>query len=147
MKFQEDTGNLAMDDSPASALLDNLKFLTDQAKPDIIISSTWRLEEINMDRIRRAFEPLGLSVKGATPDLSVSASGDRVDEVFAWLDDPSNKEPKVVNAWIAIDDLDLLAMNSKLEHSNFVRTDDKVGFTKANAEEAVAKLSAQLSRQ
>merc|ERR1711920_161389 len=102
------------------------------------------LEEKNMARIEQAFATCGLSVKGATPDLESCERGDRVDEIFMWLNNSGDKE-KVVNAWIAIDDLDLISKNSKLEASHFVRTDDKVGFTWENAEEAIIKLRGQLS--
>ena len=46
-------------------------------------------------------------------------------------------------AVVVLDDMDLLAMNTKPADANFVRTDDAVGLTRAKADEAIAKLQAQ----
>ena len=62
-----------------------------------------------------------------------AGSGDRVDEIIAWLGDA-----KDTACWVAIDDLDLLKMNSKLKPCYFVRTDDAVGFGRDEADEAHA---------
>jgi len=80
------------------------------------------------------------SLFSSTPDLTIK--GDRVDEILWWIN--GHKELRAV-AWIAVDDMDLMGMNGKLDAAHFVRTDDTFGLTKAKTAEAIKKLSAQLT--
>merc|ERR1711879_497038 len=70
MRFREDTGGLAMDDSPVTDLLENLKHVVEGTQCDLIISSTWRCEEPNMVRLGDALSKHGLRIAGATPICS-----------------------------------------------------------------------------
>ena len=62
-----------------------------------------------------------------------------MDEILQWMQQPE----LAVEAWIALDDMNLMKMNSKLDAAHFVRTDDAVGLTRDKAEEAITKLLAQ----
>jgi len=89
--------------------------------------------------VERSLARIGLALHSCTPDLECLCTGDRVDEILRWLADNSETpEP-----WLAIDDVDLLGMNTKLSSQHFVRTTDAVGLTHAGVEEALTKLCAQ----
>ena len=77
-----------------------------------------------------------MKIIGATSDFSVRGSGDRVDEILSWLE--KNTDSKV--NWIAIDDMNLVAMNHKMSPLHFVQTSDEFGLTIEEAQEAVVKL-------
>lgn len=127
------------DHMPADVLLDNLAHIV-QATLDtqIVLSSTWRLEEHNRRAVQFALGSRQLTLLSSTPDLETF--GDRVDEILAWMNSHSEYE---VTAWIAVDDMDLIKMNTKLDAEHFVWTDDAHGLTREKAEEAVGKLLAQ----
>lgn len=85
---------------------------------------------------------VGLVLSGDTPDFEATFSGDRGDEIVAALREQSCGGRDCL-PWVALDDMDLVAMNSRLCDASFVRTDDAVGLTRAKADEAVRKLQAQ----
>lgn len=121
---------------PAPHLLDNLKHVVESTNAELVMSSTWRLELHTRRAAESAVASRGLAFVGSTPDMSHSCSGDRVDEILAWLSGQSV-------AWVALDDMDLCAMNSRMTAQHFVHTDDKVGFGVDQAQEAIEKLQAQ----
>ena len=102
----------------------------------IVLSSTWRCKPDTRAAVVESLRTVGLELSGDTPELEALCRGDRVDEILACL---SVERPP----WVVLDDMDLLAMNTKLADANFVRTDDAVGLTRAKADEAIAKLHAQ----
>jgi len=105
----------------------------------LVLSSTWRLDPVLAVPLAAVLESVGLRVYSKTPDLEATSSGDRVDEILLWL-----REHRAESLpWVAIDDLDLLAMNPRLVPRNFVRTRDSVGLTRANAEEAISAIRSQ----
>ena len=67
---------------------------------------------------------------------------ERAVEIRAWLTSAQATE----DAWVAIDDMDLAvpAPGRALPAARFVLTDDENGLTRPKAEEALAKLMAQL---
>lgn len=105
----------------------------------VVLSSTWRLQQSSLKRVSDALASVGLAIYSCTPDLEASCRGDRVDECLLWLRDNANDEV----CWVAIDDLDLLAMNGKLKAGHFVRTADATGLSMNEVDEAVAKLRTQ----
>ena len=120
----------------------------------VVLSSTWRLELHTRVAISRSLESVGLAVFDSTPDLEATSQGDRVDEIVAWLASAAGRSSSEVppgrmtakaagtdrRPWCAIDDLDLLSMNAKLERHQFVRTDDRTGLTRADGAKAVSQL-------
>ena len=74
-----------------------------------------------------------------TSDKSLDASGDRPDEILEYvqLNNLHNKP------WIAIDDMPMLDMNSKLKGNNFCKTDDRYGLTYDKSIEVINKLKSQ----
>jgi len=121
-------------DAPAPELLGRVRLIVDRTGAEVVLSSTWRLEEAKRREVEEALEAQGVRIVGATPDHTVF--GDRVDEIMAWL----QASRALACPWVAIDDMDLVAMNEQLEERHFVRTDDAVGLTSEKAAEAVEKL-------
>lgn len=133
---EEDANHL-----PAPDILQNLKFLVDSTQCKIILSSTWRLSDYKRHQLDHVFLQYGLAINGATPDLEKTCKGDRVDEILLWLEMHAAKsEP--VQAWVAVDDMDLLRQNPRLEVENFVHTSDERGLDVPKMEEALRKLLA-----
>ena len=132
----------ASSDAPPPEIMEHLKFLVDNTQSKIILSSTWRLVDHKRHQLENLFLQYGLSVNGSTPDLEKVAKGDRVDEIFLWLEMHAAKSQHV-HAWIAIDDMDLLRMNPRLRSHNFVHTSDNTGLDAEKTEEALNKLLAQ----
>jgi predicted phosphodiesterase len=128
------------DHLPAPDMMAHLRYAVQQAHScKIVLSSTWRLDAPLLEGLRHSLSEAGLSLHSATPTLEITHTGDRVDEIMLWL--RSNHAEDL--PWVAIDDIDLLAMNGKLSARNFVRTRDGTGLTRANAEEIVSKLQLQ----
>ena len=126
------------DHMPAPELLDNLASIVRTTSSKIVLSSTWRLEGHSRHAVEHALASRNIKLLDSTADLT--CRGDRVDEVLAWMTDHPEY---AVQAWIAVDDMDLIKMNSKLLAVNFVRTCDSVGLVTAKVTEAIRKLSAQ----
>jgi len=120
-------------------LLQHLLYVVRRTRAAIVLSSTWRLHDDKRKDLTTELEKLNIKVLGATPDLEQMGAGDRVDEIQSWLKEAKARGERFEH-WIAIDDLDLLAMNEKMKPEHFVRTSDATGLTMALAEEAVAKL-------
>ena len=126
---------------PPAEILQNLKFLVDSTQCKIILSSTWRLSDYKRSQLDHVFLQYGLQINGATPDLEKTAKGDRVDEILLWLEMHAAKSEHV-QAWVAVDDMDLLRQNPRLKAENFVHTSDEEGFNLPKMEEALQKLLA-----
>ena len=146
-------------------LIGHLLHIVRSTKAAIVLSTTWRLTPGLEQRVRRALVTQGIPDPiGATPDLSLT--GDRVDEILQWLADnaeaeaararsrprsrsraqaPGQAQAQAGAAFVAIDDLALTQMNSRLSEHHFVRTSDAEGLTLAKADEAIRKLQAQLA--
>lgn len=133
---EEDVNHL-----PPPELLQNLKFLVDSTQCKIILSSTWRLSDYKRSQLDHVFLQYGLAINGATPDLEKTAKGDRVDEILLWLEMHAAKSEHV-QAWVVVDDMDLLRQNPRLKEENFVHTSDEKGFNLPKMEEALQKLLA-----
>ena len=65
-----------------------------------------------------------------------------VDEIHTWLRE--NRATEL--PWVAIDDLDLLAMNPRMQRKHFVRTRDGTGLTRQLVEDALLTLQVQRSQ-
>eukprot|EP00040_Diaphanoeca_grandis_P043919 m.269495 g.269495 ORF g.269495 m.269495 type:complete len:241 (+) comp84593_c0_seq1:386-1108(+) len=151
--------------TPHPDLVANLKHIITQTNAKIVLSSTWRLIPETLEELRDVLKRHGLEAIGSTQDLEGAMKGDRVDEIMLWnanythsiihSDSPTTSSPLLTTpaqticdiaahlAWVAIDDLDLCLMNTKMNAANFVHTDDHVGLTKEKAEEAITKLLQQ----
>ena len=125
---------------PQENLLNNLKNISDNIPNLIIIlSSTWRLNEKSRKLVDHYLSKINLKVLDITSDKSLDASGDRPDEILEYvqLNNLHNKP------WIAIDDMPMLDMNSKLKGNNFCKTDDRYGLTYDKSLEVINKLKSQ----
>lgn len=131
-----------VNDSPTPESLEHLRFLVESTQSKLVLSSTWRLDDRKKAEIESELLQCGLGIKGATPDLHRKGQGDRVDEILLWLEMRAAKSEHI-QAWVAIDDLDLLRQNPRLNAQNFVRTDDAEGLTAEKAQEALRKLLQQ----
>lgn len=133
-----ESGDCDIHGMPADAMLDRLARIVQATGAAIVLSSTWRIAEHTRKAAEVSLATRNLSIVGCTPDLEAPCQGDRVDEIIAWLRGATH-----VDSWVAIDDMDLLAMNSRLDDAHFVRTSDLVGLTDEKAEEATRKLQKQ----
>jgi len=125
---------------PSTELLSNLKKIADEIPNLIIIlSSTWRLTAPQRHAVDRSLAYVNLTISGYTPDKDVDASGDRPDEIFEYIRENNLQD----NPWVAIDDMDMIAMNNNLNTINFCRTDDYEGLTEEKAYEVIEKLRNQ----
>ena len=123
---------------PTAEMLALLAEIARAAAPlRIVLASTWRCKPDTRAAVVESPRTVGLELSGDTPELEALCRGDRVDEILACL--PASERPP----WVVLDDMDLMAMNTKLTDAHFVRTDDAVGLTRAKADEAIAKLQAQ----
>ena len=98
------------DHLPDDALLSNLKHAIMHAHRSclIVLSSTWRLDEALRRPLAEHLLRAGLSIYGFTPDLEKEHTGDRVDEIRAWLQvhcGAMKEEELMAIPWVAIDDL------------------------------------------
>ena len=128
---------------PAAELVANLKRAVDDTGARIVLSSTWRIQEADFDAASHALAAAGMTICGVTSNLDFTFKGDRVDECLDWL----RRNCPVISAaaWVAIDDMDLLAMNAANDEDHFVRTSDKVGLTEQKAQEVIDKIRRQIS--
>ena len=125
-----------MDHMPNSVHLEQLARTIECTGALIVLSSTWRLKAADKEQVKVALATYGLSLAGATPDLESIGKGDRVDEILHYVSTCAQNV-----AWIAVDDMNLLAMNPKKMHGrHFVHTSDNDGFTASKADEAIEKL-------
>lgn len=89
----------------------------------VAISSTWRLEADKRKQFVALLEKRFIHVAGDTQDFMAQSRGDRGDEILQFVQDYEQAIGGRV-AWIAIDDLDLLGMNPKLDPLHIVKTND-----------------------
>ena len=118
-------------------LLHNLKEIIRKTKAEIVISSTWRLDMEKIKELKTIFKKHQISILDYTIDFSKTGQGDRVDEIYYWLEHSNY----TINNWIAIDDMTLSAMNNKLTEKHFVHTNIVVGLTINKMNESIKKLN------
>lgn len=130
---------LHWDDTPHPGLLGHLKLIIDNTGAQVVISSTWRLDDNNLKRLYTALETIGVTPVGLTDSLALRYDGsDRPDEIRKFI----LESEMDVKAWVALDDLPLHDLGIKpLEPEHFVQTLDVIGLTYGNAAEAVRKLN------
>ena len=108
----------------------------------VVVSSSWRLRESQMETLRSALAACGVRVIGQTPELDAHSDprACRAAEIRLWLTDHgADGAPQ----WVAIDDLDLDCDgcgHHRLGPSHFVRTDAERGLTEADVDRAIAAL-------
>jgi RimJ/RimL family protein N-acetyltransferase len=144
----------------APSLLARLKLIIERTGAQIVLSSTWRIDSTAI--VEERLRSVGLSLLGATPQLSEEEPGDehfaltqgpdgqfspeleRSIEISRWL----ARQQVACAAFVALDDMDLVGMaGSRLtSRDHLVQTDDNLGLTRLDAEAAVAKLLLQRSR-
>lgn len=126
------------DDMPVQ-FLHNLARIVCITQAKIVLTSAWRLKRKAKRAVEIALSTVNCDVYSATPDLS-GDSCDRVDEIFGWMQ--MNTDIRA-EAWVAIDDQDLVASNKKLSSEHFVQTDDATGLTRSKTDEAINKITEQ----
>jgi hypothetical protein len=94
---------------------------------EIVLSSSWRLEESNLSLVRAALGRSGLKIKDCTPFLRMA----RIQEIKQWIKD----HPEVTKFVILDDDED-----AGFGLDGFFQTDPEVGFTSKIAEKIVLYL-------
>ena len=112
--------------------LKNLQKLVAATKAEIILSSTWRLNEIERRVVGSRLGEYGLLIK----DITTCEYKDRGLQIREWLDEHWNS---AYDNYIIIDD-DSFDILPYFDEYNFVRTNGDFGFTNAKRREAIFKL-------
>lgn len=116
-------------------------------KADLVLSSTWRVQQSFIDMITEAFQAFGGSLREVKFfDITNPAlHSERQLEIYDWLDS-HQRQP---SAWIALDDEELLEGAANAKHrseflNHVVQTDSHQGMTMAHAQRAVQLIRSQL---
>lgn len=126
--------------------------LTEVPDAQLVLSSTWRVQESFIDIIVQDFGAFGgiLAQKtGGFLDITdPNLHSERQHEIYEWL----TRHDKTVFAWIALDDEELIEgqVNRPYRHlfeHHVVKTDSHAGLTMEDARLAVKLLHNQLSKK
>jgi len=109
-----------------------LRHLVQQSNAQIVLSSAWRLAPRTMAIVNQQLVRHGID-KVIDKTLDLGYAGKRSAEILLWV---KQNEP---SAWIAIDDIDLAADESRL-HNHFIHTNSQVGLTAEQCEQGLRLL-------
>ena len=114
-----------------------LKTIIDSTNAEIVISSSWRLNETELKQLEYSLNKYNMEHIGCTPKIFF-----RTDEIKAFMNNylKANKNIKITN-WIAIDDMDLNKYNPKMMDGHFVKTSLLSGLTQFDVEKAIKLLN------
>jgi len=92
----------------------------------IVLSSAWRISPKRVAYLREVFKRVKIDTYfiGSTEHLDII----RTEEIKSWIE-RAKKAGMKIDAWIAIDDMDLLSYDPKLMKGNFLLTDSRQGLT------------------
>lgn len=110
--------------------MQNLRLLTQETNCEIILSSTWRIFQLNKRWLQEAFQKHNITLWiDQTPEIK---SGPRSKEIIAWLLANAAQNAKVV---VLDDDDDANIQNHGLFNiiDSFIQTDFKEGLTANHA--------------
>ena len=88
-----------------------LKKIVNAVDCDIVISSTWKNNKKQLQKLSTKLQKYGLNHVDCTPHLP---SLDRTYEIESFITKYNQNNEKQITKWIAIDDMDLMALNAKL---------------------------------
>lgn len=91
----------------------------------IVLSSTWRGDNLALKKLSRNLQYRGLKIHDMTPKFNDKDRHFRGDEIQDWLD----RHPEITSYVIVDDDSDML--DSQLR--NFIQTDGNIGLTETLA--------------
>lgn len=112
-----------------------------KANPAIVVSSTWRIHERQMNRLKTVLKSIGANFIGVTPWHNDKTEGGlymakaRGNEIQEWMDENGTPERFV----ILDDDSDMLHLKPRL-----IKTESFVGLTEEIAKLAIAALNAHV---
>ena len=139
-------GHLLFPDPQLEALSSILEAFADNP-PEIVLSSTWRVQEKFRRDILNQFHNYAYQHGGPLTEIEfydvtdISMHSERHYEIDAWLQ-AQTKQPL---AWIALDDEDLLLGGTQTDfHAHAVHTDSHEGLTAQMARRAIDLLQKQL---
>ena len=135
---RESMGN----DLPSAKCLAHLAHLVNETDSALVLSSTWRFEADDVVVLEDALQQIGIGpIFGATPYWGAVDVASRGAEIQRWLQDSA---PASVVAWLALDDMDLPGWcPTAVDAEHFQLTQDAIGLTGANVDEAIVKLRRQ----
>lgn len=103
----------------------------------ILLSSTWRLDDISTGIVKSRLAEYGMTIFDKTPQLNIlpldKLNSHRSLEIKRWLE--THKNP--TNYLILDDDSDIL---NNFEEKHFVNTDAHYGFNDEKLKEAISKI-------
>ena len=134
---------------PASTLAALAHVVTQVPSLQLVLSSTWRVQNSFIDTIVQDFKAFGGALKNVDfMDITdPEMHSERQHEIYEWLSRHAND----VQAWIALDDEELIEgeANAAYRHlfeQHVVKTDSHDGMTMEDANVAVNLLQNQLDR-
>eukprot|EP01083_Nonionella_stella_P141399 435579_1 len=123
------------------AKLKLLKQIVDKTKSNIVISSTWRNNQKQLAKLSNMLNKYGMHYMDCIPHLH-DKHKNRTHEIEMFLHNHSNNETPI-SKWIAIDDMDLMRLNSNLMQNHFVHTTQQYGLTQDHANFAIKLLNSK----
>lgn len=133
---------------PQSTLAALTHVLTEMPDAQLVLSSTWRVQQSFIDIILQDFGAFGgiLANKDFADITNPDLHSERQHEIHEWL-----SRHDAVQAWIALDDEELIAGEPNRQHRQLfehhaVKTDSHVGMTLEDAHLAVELLKKQLCK-
>eukprot|EP00667_Euglena_gracilis_P019285 EG_transcript_20662 len=113
-----------------------LKAITDATGASIVLSSTWRLQDVGHRLLSHWFQRYGIPLYvDTTPNLFAGppTAQTRAEEIAAWLRTHQHQ----VKSWVAIDDLPLDAAQPAVMAGHFVLCNPLEGLTMRGAQQAI----------
>ena len=157
MEFADDDV-LSYRDAPAplsKSRLQRLAALVNRVDAQIVLSTTWRIDDAAHRVIRRALEDYGLGdrVRGVTSEerrvsATHGAARGRASEISAWLrrEMATGSHDRPPRPWVALDDLHLEAQAADAMRGHAVKIDGSTGLQEADCDEACRLLARQTDR-
>jgi len=117
------------DGLPLDAILvDRVAKLCKETRANLVLTSTWREDQVAYGRLFRTFQSRGITVLGRTPSL-----GSRSAEILAWL----RHNQRHVRNWVILDDrMELFKEKYNLICPHLVLVDEDTGATEQDLDYA-----------
>lgn len=116
-----------------SILIDRVVKLCKSTNSNIVLTSTWREDQVAYEKLFRTFQQRGITVLGRTPSMN-----SRSMEVLAWL----RHNQRHVRNWVILDDrMELFSEQYELVSSHLVLVDEDEGVTDSDVAYAISILN------
>eukprot|EP01084_Bolivina_argentea_P121910 216058_1 len=117
-----------------------LKQIVDKTNSKIVISSTWRNNAKQLQKLSNILNKYGMKYLDCIPHLKDNDKN-RVDEIEMFMNEYNKNNDIQISKWIAIDDMDLMKYNPKLITKHFIHTTQQYGLTSQHVKQAIKLLN------